>query len=118
MLIATFSVVMTSGSMFFAYSLYGESPDGSIASYIGAVGLWSFITALVAFFVAAAYGLPIYRLLNKFKLANYFSLAVAGCLPGSVLYIYAPSPLNAASIVFGLLIAVMFYWCKMNEYFA
>lgn len=118
MLIATFTVVMTVGTLFFAYSLYGESQNGSVGSYIGAVGLWAFTTAIVAFIVAAAYGLPIYGFLSRLKLANYVSLAIAGCLPGITLYVYAPSPLNAASIVFGLLISIMFYWLKTKEYFA
>ena len=118
MLIATFTVVMTVGSTFFAYSIYGGSEKGTIGSLIGAVGLWALITSFVAFFVAAVYGFPVYRFLSKYKLANYYSLAVAGCLPGAALYIYAPSPLNVGSVLFGLLISVMYHWLKINEYFA
>lgn len=117
MIVASYTVVFILGSLSFGYLLYEESQKISMSAYFETVAPLVFATAFVAFIIATFYGLPCYKLFIRLKIANYYSLGFAGCLPGVFLYIYAPGLFSVFSILFGLFISVLFYWLKMNEFF-
>lgn len=118
MFVSTFVVIFSVGLPFFFIMALSEKDDtGGVFQVVSAAVLWSFICFFISTFISTTYGIAGYKMLKKAGLLNYITIGVGGSLPGLWLYLYHPSNFSFISIVWGILIAIVFLRMKNSGHF-
>lgn len=118
MLAASFAATLAIGFPYFSYLYISEPHRETLGTILGGSLFFALLSGFVGFFIASIYGIPVYRILTKFNLANYFTASVMGSLPGLALYFYAATPFNLATIFFGVFTGILFIKFKKNGLFS